>query len=275
MSVNSQQKNQDLGMRSNQSDKAVTHILGSFYDHSNDSLPVKRSSFDVKLKNSDGFDQVLRDSQKSDYQRYAGASVSDIFFAFSAASGASGYPTWFNYQEVSSLSTGEANAVGLLPFEWNPETQSTVKNLNIASSGDTFKGLVTSDQYYGNVNRLRDTHDVRGIGLRLPIIGVGWGYTLADGTPFPPASGDSAKFAGDVNNGWEIDPKHYISAPIDLRYDEENHVWKTGGEGMTKHRHLLNTTTDGGPAFATFFADSLTEASGLGYANFAPSVVTG
>jgi hypothetical protein len=77
-----------------------------------------------------------------------------------------------------------------------------------------------------------DSTDVRSIGLRTPIIAVGWGYDTND-LPVPNENNASPteKFIGGTDHGADVDPKDYVAAPIDLRYDHDRGVWKTAGDG--------------------------------------------
>lgn len=65
-------------------------------------------------------------------------------------------------------------------------------------------------------------------------MGVGVGYAT-DGTPFPsgaPASGGNATFKGGFTSAWQVDPKDYVAAPFDFRYDKRRNVWTMGQEGF-------------------------------------------
>jgi hypothetical protein len=219
----------------------------------------------VVFKNDKQFESAARSAQSSTYQRMAGTDLSNIFMPFymSAPSGAI-LPT-FASGILSNPST--IGPVDLLPFKY---TNASGQINLIAEPQDSHKNIL-SGQSYQSPASFRTEQDMRGLGMRLPMMGVGWGYTT-DGTPFPAGSG-AGLFAGEVANGYEVDPKYYVAAPIDIRYDEERELWTAAGGGsMTRHRHLKNTDADGGPAFATFFADTLAEASGLGYFAILPEL---
>ena len=146
----------------------------------------------------------------------------------------------------------------LLPFKLDrsildPESTDTiVQDMWEPVDGDSLNGLVSHTQYPGPTSRYRDITNIRGVAFRLPMIGVGWGFDT-EGNPAP-AGNAVGKFRGEVDTGHEVDPQHYIAAPIDLRYDKERKVWAATGAGiLQKHRHLENSAGDGGPAFASFF----------------------
>lgn len=74
----------------------------------------------------------------------------------------------------------------------------------------------------------------KGIGLRGPAILTGWGYDLV-GNPFPSGNTSTENaFAGTieesgitVRSGHSVNPKDYVSAPIDFRYDQFRNVYTT------------------------------------------------
>jgi hypothetical protein len=81
----------------------------------------------------------------------------------------------------------------------------------------------------------------RGIGLRLPAVGIGWGYTM-DGKPTPPDTGvvEVTGVGGAILvTGRPADPDKFLdghmykssewkAGPIDLRWDEQRKVWTAG-----------------------------------------------
>lgn len=197
------------------------------------------------------------------YKGMASTNIENIFMPFSTSGSVQNFPKFYDLSQSAGGST--IRAKDLLPFKIN--TTGSGYYYSISTSGlDTQRGFLAGNNPYHS-EYIRHQYEVRGIGLRLPQIGVGWGYTTA-GTPFPAGSGTN-KFKGEYSNGYEVDPKDYIAAPIDFRYDTDRNVW-TAGDSRTKHKHLADTTADGGPAFAGFFADSLAEASGLGYLSILP-----
>lgn len=67
----------------------------------------------------------------------------------------------------------------------------------------------------------------RALGLRLPAIGVGWGYDL-DGNPVPAGTGENG-FAED----YLYNQENWKAGPIDLRWDDTRKVWRMPGDGGT------------------------------------------
>src|SRR5690606_18027297 len=98
---------------------------------------------------------------------------------------------------------------------------------SIASGyNDSYGTVVSGPSNSLDPAQIRHNFSIRGVGLRLPAIGVGWGYDT-EGNPFPPGSGST--FIGDVEHGHQIDPVNYVAAPIDLRYDRTRKVWTIAG----------------------------------------------
>lgn len=232
-------------------------IVGAFLS-SNDSVSgmtslQKSNIYSVYLQTDSQYKDLLGDLDGSTYQGIASADLVSIFIPFHTIpgiSGASGFIPCFddNIPIVSESGINMVpNAQNIMPFKWSSGTNLIDRSVEV--SGDGYKGVATDDTYLGDVDVFRNQNDVRGIGLRLPIMVAGWGYTLDD-TPWPSGSG-SGKFAGEVDNGYEVHPSKYIAAPIDMRYDTDRGVWISSTQ--KKHRHLKNTAADGGPAFAGFF----------------------
>lgn len=77
--------------------------------------------------------------------------------------------------------------------------------------------------------------DYRGIGLRLPAIGVGWGYDV-DGLPVPADPDNPDEFM----DGHRYKMSEWKAGPIDLRWDESRGVWTaTGGGGGNRIRFVV------------------------------------
>jgi hypothetical protein len=138
----------------------------------------------------------------------------------------------------------------MLPFYFLSTPVSST-NLYLSDNKDSYADVLSGDKS-DRQSYNRTSHDIRGVGLRLPVMCVGWGYDT-DGEPVPAGSG-TGKFVGEKDHGYQVDPQEYIAAPLDVRYNKERHVWEaSGGTGAAKHTHLLNTAAGGGPAFASFF----------------------
>lgn len=244
------------------SEPTYNKILAIFNTGNSSNVITKAGRASVTLKSQSSYESDLASLSDSDYDFVAGTDISSIFFPFEASTGSGSMP---NFQEATLQPSSDSDITlyELLPFKISPNDTS-IEDRTTAASGDAITSVVSGSGYMGNSVRYRDNSVVRSMGLRAPIILVGWGYTT-DGDPWPYDSSDSTKFKGGKTYGWEMDPKDYVAAPLDVRYDEDRHVWAATGGSMSKHRHLVNANTDGGPAFATFFADTPAEASGLGY----------
>lgn len=237
---------------------SIDKILAIFFSEQSGTAPSRKDRrINLAFQDSNGFDRMVASPNPSYYQQMASADISNILFPFRAYKNndsetspmpgiASGlYPSWY------SLSTTTPNARTLMPFEFEPVMSGYIYDMSLHPSGDAMSDVVSNDEYVGDIDRFRNIGDIRTIGLRLPAIGVGWGYDT-NGSPVPAGSG-TGLFKGEVSRGYMVDPKHYIAAPIELKYDAARGLWTASSDSMKKHQHLLNTAGDGGPAFATFF----------------------
>ncbi len=202
-------------------------IIAIVSDNSSDTSIMGRSNrISVSLVNQNKFNTVLHNSTDEQYQQSAGADISTIFAPFktSIEPTESGFPRFHNNtRPISLVESGIISSIDLLPFEWDKTQTTVLTDRTVQPSGDGLNSLVSSSKVYVDIDRFRDISDIRGIGLRLPIMGVGWGYTR-DVIPMP--SGNNAtNFKGNHQQGWTVDPKDYIAAPIDFRYDRSRHVW--------------------------------------------------
>jgi hypothetical protein len=217
------------------------------YKSSTDNSVLSRSSrADGSIVDSDTYIYHLSDKHDSeDYKTVAGTDISSILYPFSTKvrrtedvfmpcfeSGVISSPNFklpsgtISISHISS-SGGPINLSNLLPYMWQnvPSGSSVLNNVYAAgASGDAMSSTVRSEIYRGNFDRFRDDSDIRSVGMRLPMMGVGWGYGSKHGDPYPSGSNNSV-FAGNVQQGYRVNPDNYVAAPIDLRYDEDRHVW--------------------------------------------------
>lgn len=191
-------------------------------DSTENNATTKRNRYKVALKNRVDFENMLINTSESGglYQQIAGNDLSDLFAPWHFGSDNDSIPT----VTIVEASSGEVTSQNLLPFRGDTTETSGILSLEQAPSGGDSMTPTSSDRYYGSPDLYRDLSDIRGVGFRLPAMAVGWGYDF-DGNPVP--SGTDGKFKGEVTNGYEVDPKDWISAPIDLRYDKERGVWTT------------------------------------------------
>ena len=197
---------------------SYTKIIGTFFHDSTSSGLIdnsisKRNKVSIALKTTETFDRSLAIMESGLYQNTGGSDLSALFIPFVATVNSN-----MNMPSVSGLDgdLDEINARTLLPFEFNASGINKFKDLNsLSASGDAVVGLVSANRYYDSPLNIRQVSDVRGIGLRLPLMGIGWGYNT-NNEKIPAGSGAN-KFKGEVDYGWQVDPKDYIAAPIDLR----------------------------------------------------------
>ena len=231
-------------------------LLAKYDKNTGDSTLARSERATVSLKNAADYESalkmsrnkpVLSDGSETEYRKLAGTDLSSILYPFEtkSADDSPKMPSFeFDVQsKAASVHTdvndannspgsehiGQSpNIVNLLPYSWDNKNGATATQLvnrhMPESSGDAMSHTISSEIYHEDVDRLRDPYNIRSIGLRLPAVGVGWGFTARHGHAWP--SGNSPnQFKGDVPNGWQTNPDNYIAAPIDLRYDVERNVW--------------------------------------------------
>ena len=189
-------------------------------DYSVNDARGKLNRLNVFINNLNRIEPNLRYTFKSNYKRMGGSSLSNILSPYSASHSSGLVPSFHPSAPKAVNISGSPNIINLLPFKWS--SGSNVVNIQNDNGGDYQKELLSGSGYPGDLGKNRDRGSIRGVGMRLPMMGVGWGYDLDDN---PAPSGNSGKFAGDVDNGYEVDPQEYIAAPIDLRYDRNRGVW--------------------------------------------------
>jgi len=201
----------------------------------------------------DTIEDQLVSTDSDSYINTSLSNLSDLFMPFAGPSRPEGsYVPMMSGAEMPDMDSSDINMWDMLPFKYDADATGVVNRMHIEDGGtsDSMQYL-SGDRHGGKPRKYRHDKYIRGMGLRLPLVGVGWGYTT-DGNPWP--SGTSTdQFRGDTDNGWEVDPKDYQAAPIDIRYDTEKGMWVATGGTMARHQHLQNTAGDGGPAFASFF----------------------
>src|SRR3990167_1809663 len=191
----------------------------------------------VSVALSDGNLNELSDAQ---YQSTFSADLSNIFMPFSSTQGSEVLPS-FHANSPTDAGSG-IGFFNLLPFEWTPFVD-TVKDIQSNDNSDGLIGIISDTTQVGDIDHYRDHSNMRSFGLRLPIFGVGWGYTTQN-LPIPRDESNETKFKGGVaglDNGYQVDPKDYVAAPVDLRYDEDRHVWTTS----TKEVYAKITSNNG------------------------------
>lgn len=192
----------------------------------------------VTLKSEPSFNETIKSIPSGGYPSVAGTDLSSIFFPYVArSSGLAKTMPGFTYHLPTSgdLSRKVATIYDLMPYYFLDSEHDYIYDQSLFPSGDSIKGNVSGSGYIGDPDIYRAVDDQRSVGLRLPAMAVGWGYTTW-GDPYPSGrvvgSGETQRFyfKGDHPEsghlkGYQVNPDDYIAAPIDLRYDPRNHVW--------------------------------------------------
>jgi hypothetical protein len=223
-------------------------LLGVVSKSNDGSVFSRTSKISVTLKDTDNYYDKLRRMTDDEYKSAGGCDLSAIFLPFQSANASGGVPGFNPFLPVQDPEWQEVDMFEILPFEYASGVTNQIKDRWSAPSGDGLNGLLSSDSFNVDPNQYREPGDVRGIGLRLPIMGVGWGYTLDD-EPWPPGSGVgiNAKFKGQKSDGKELDPSDYIAAPIDFRFDTERGVWTALGGRVVRYK-IIGPILEGIPA---------------------------
>ncbi len=222
---------------------SYSKILSIFYKGTNTgsgSSPQGRANrFSIGLKTSEDYRGYLNTIPSGQFQQTAGMDLGGLLMPYQSKIAPSGtLPCFHRDVTTSGVDASGTNPTiyNLLPFRWHPSEEPYIYDRDRIPSGvkmDNINDLISSEVSYGDVNKYRNTANVRGIGWRLPMMGVGWGFDT-EGNPFPsgatPSGSDTKTFAGGFTDGYMVDPSDYVAAPFDFRYDKKRHVWTAGSE---------------------------------------------
>jgi len=126
-------------------------------------------------------------------------------------------------------------------------------SLNPYKEGGQFRTLSSEDNYNPSDPNF-DWEKVQGMALRLPMMGIGYGYDLA-GNPVPHADQPLDEDDNPIDDGGEYlktfhddyqDPENWTVAPMDWRYDPVRKVWTTGTSILVEVVNI-GTTAKAGP----------------------------
>lgn len=206
-------------------------ILAIFNKQQGNNGPTSRAhSTQIILKDTLSYEQALAQVDKPLYQTHAGTDLSSIFMPFCSLAGSGEMPSFHKSAIDHPTGTDPTQPSGspiknykILPFKWEKTNNTIVYDRALSPSGDSLGYTVSDTEYRGDVDRYRDPSYIRSIGFRLPMMGVGWGYTTG-GQPFPSGT-TKGKFKGDFTDGTQVNPCDYIAAPIDFRYDPTRNVF--------------------------------------------------
>lgn len=205
----------------------------------------------VSLQDSYNYDDRLQKMSDDEYQASAGCDLSAIFMPFATQSAGSGMP---GFVALPPKTDYGITMQRLFPFEYASGVSTVLKDRYHAPSGDSLGSVVSFNTHPINVDIFRSLDDIRSIGIRLPAMGVGWGYTKEKQIAWPsgsvanPASGITY-FKGGYVDGYNVDPSDYVTAPIDLRYDEERAVWTSFSTDIVRFK-ITQTPVEGTPTIA-------------------------
>lgn len=142
---------------------------------------------------------------EQDYDKKAMGSLDTIFRPFATKTTDSNFPH-FETPEANTT----VNVEDLNPFTSPHDMTAAIMNDEIPDNG-----LVVKNNGSG-------VTDYRAIGLRMPMIGVGWGYDT-NGKPVPNATPNSPgdNFATDYRTRMDL----WKAGPVDMRWDNNRKVW--------------------------------------------------
>jgi hypothetical protein len=202
-------------------------------DDEHQSVASRNGRAVVVLKTEEDYETSIATMPSGLYQQSAGSDLSALLMPYETHLGASSMPAFYQLASASGgISIGEApKLIDILPIRWDKDDTDGVYDRYYTPSGDSLPNLLSDEKYRGGTDQFRDISNIRGVGLRLPMIGVGWGYTT-EGLPWPSGNWSRVSESGFkgpngslLSKGWQVDPTDYIAAPIDFRYDRNRHVW--------------------------------------------------
>jgi len=167
----------------------------------------------------------------SGYEQKSVGSLDTLFRPFSTDPDATGIPHFNSYDGTDTI-----NASSLNPYQ----------------SGNDFllvsKNFPTKDQHMHDADGF-----ARGVGFRMPMIGVGWGYDK-QGNPVPNSGdieedGDKTVFVEDHMKRMDL----WKTGPIDMRWDGVKKVWSASGGGIL-HGKLMDNISPGGSGVFRHYA---------------------
>lgn len=197
---------------------------------------TKQRRYSVETGNQSDYQKFLS-SSTSEYPYRAGCDLSVLFMPYETDYTNSGQRLP-RFQALTQSDAGygddEIGVEELHIWELNHDADEIYATTNQIEL-DSISDIVSGPDYRGNTANIRSTKSIRGVGLRLPMIGVGWGYDI-NGNPVPSGLNGSGFLHStdesevDFEYGWQVDPRDYIAAPIDIRYDSRRKVWTTGAD---------------------------------------------
>ena len=241
-------------------------------DSATTSVAERQGKYNIAFRDQESFNELLRMSDSHAYQNYAGCDIAAFLTPFRTFAGptGSGMPCFDSTFAGSGnyISSGIINSHDLLPFRWDPKESGYIYDRYMTPSGDSIGSVISDTQTNDDIDRYRDISNIRTLGLRLPAVGVGWGFTL-DGTPWPSGGVVNGRrmFKNNLSNGYDLDPSDYVAAPIDIRYDQTRNVWSafgTAGSGDNSFYAIISGTLSTSP-FVYSWAEAVPNINGIFY----------
>lgn len=198
------------------------------YDFPGSGIDIQ-NRFSIAIINDSDIDKSI-DVSSPVFKGMASTDLGNLLIPF-ATSGENNYyyPKFDRIPDKTNPSG--IHAIDIMPFRIYAEGSgfySPIKNIKKSHSkypyAESQKGFLAGSKPY-SPDLVRHDYLVRGIAQRTPYIVAGWGYDLSD-NPLP-SGGIVGKFKGDKDKGYEVDPKDYIAAPLELRYDVNRGVWRS------------------------------------------------
>lgn len=174
-------------------------------------------------------------------EQVAGMSVDGLFRGFSTNPEASGIPKFTAPDEEL-------------------ENVPTSKTLNPFSGGDIGVMIhgTKDDEVNFNNDFIEDepinSDDIRAVGLRAPLILVGFGYDI-NGKPVPNLTPEEP--GDEFIEDYKLKQTEWKAGPLDARWDESRGVWVAGGSGPKIYYFQVYEDVDNGSAFSAPTGDNL------------------
>jgi hypothetical protein len=233
-------------------------LVGRVASSADNSPAGKTNKVSVVLQDSYNYYDKLQRMPRSEYKESAGCDLSAVFMPFGTQSIGSGLPGFVGLPPKTNYGITMQK---LFPFEYASGNATVLKDKIHAASGDSLGSVVSFNKYPVNINSFRSLDDIRSMGIRLPAMGVGWGYTKEKQIAWPSGSAPAGQvegthypsgttfFQGGYQDGYNVDPSHYPAAPIDFRYDEERNVWTCFSTDIVRFK-ITQTPVEGTPTIA-------------------------
>jgi hypothetical protein len=110
--------------------------------------------------------------------------------------------------------------------ELNPFTSGDPTNLITRGDSPSLDGMVNYEGLFVKSGGQEGDLIARGVGIRFPMIGVGWGRDT-DGNPVPAHPDKTGEYHPDFRTNTNL----WKAGPVDIRWDENRGVWAAAGGG--------------------------------------------